>query len=406
MTGTGLAPRRVLIVSADIGEGHNAAGRALAEAAPRAWPGCEVGWLDALEAIGYQFGRLARRFYVTQVRSTPAAYDYFYFAMWRHRWYLDSTRSGMGALFGRRMASPIAAFAPDVIMSTYPLGSAGLSWLRRRGLLNSRVGAWVPAFCPHPAWLYPALDQTYVMDSAAVKVAARAEPGMPLAVGALPVRDGFAPASPAGQAVALERLGLAPGDFTVLVSTGSLGFGRVERTVAAILAAGPQVRAIVTCGRNRGLQRQLAARGWPPRRLRVTGWSDEMPTLMAAADLVVSNGGGGTALEAIASARPVLITDPVPGHGRDNASLMATAGLALLAPTPASLTTTVARLAGDQGAVAALAQAAATRAALRRREDDLADLLSGGRQDPGQDERGAPASRHPHRRRFARHPLR
>jgi UDP-N-acetylglucosamine:LPS N-acetylglucosamine transferase len=398
MTGTTLAPRRVLIVSADIGEGHNAAGRALAQAAARAWPRCEVGWLDALQTAGYQFGRLARGFYVTQVRSTPAAYDYFYFAMWRHRWYLDSARDGMGALFGRRMAPPIRAFAPDVIMSTYPLASAGLSWLRQRGLLNSRVGAWVPAFCPHPSWLYPALDRTYVMHSAAVRVAERAEPGMPLAVGALPVRDGFGPASPAGQAAARERLGLAPGGFTVLVSTGSLGFGRVGHTVAAILEAGPQVRAIVTCGRNRGLQRQLAAHGWPAERVRVTGWTDEMPALMAAADIVVTNGGCGTALEAIASARPVLITDPIPGHGRDNARLMAAAGLALLAPAPASLTGTVERLAENPAAVTALAEAASARATFRRREDDLTDLAS---LRPG--DRGAPGMPQPSRHRFARH---
>lgn len=45
------APRRALIVSADIGEGHNSAGRAVKEAIGRAWRGCEVAWLDALAAI-------------------------------------------------------------------------------------------------------------------------------------------------------------------------------------------------------------------------------------------------------------------------------------------------------------------------------------------------------------------
>jgi diacylglycerol O-acyltransferase len=91
---------------------------------------------------------------------------------------------------------------------------------------------------------------------------------------------------------------------------------------------------------------------------------------------VVTNGGGGTALEAIASARPVVITDPLPGHGRANARLMAAAGLALLAPTAGELTEAVRRLAGDPGAMAALAAAARARAAQRRREDDLAELVS------------------------------
>jgi len=369
-------PRRALIVSAEIGEGHNAAARALAEAVPRAWPGCEVGWLDALETVGPRFARLARRFYVTQVQSTPGMYEFFFTAMWRHRWYLKATRRGMGALFGRAMAPRIGAFAPEVVMSTYPLASAGLSWLRRRGKLPGRAGAWVPAFCPHPSWLYPDLDRTYVMHPLAARAAEQAEPGMRLAVGALPVRDGFAPVPPARQARARALLGLAADRFTVLVSTGSLGFGQVERTVAAILAAGPGLGVIAVCGRNENLRRRLASQGREPGRLRIVGWTDDMPAMMAAADLVVTNGGGGTALEAIASARPVVITDPLPGHGRANARLMAAAGLALLAPTAGELTEAVRRLAGDPGAMAALAAVAGARAAQRRREDDLAELVS------------------------------
>lgn len=368
-----MSPRRALIVSADIGEGHNSAGRALAQAVPRAWPGCEVGWLDAVEAVGPGFARLARRFYVTQVTAAPGAYEFFFSAMWRHRWYLESTRRGMGALFGRRMEPRVRAFGPDVIVSTYPLGSAGLSWLRRRGRLTARTGAWVPAFCPHPSWLYPDLDRTYVMAPAAAGVADRAEPGLPLAIGALPVRDEFTPASPAGQAEARARLGLDRGRFTALVTTGSFGFGGVERTVRAVLDAGPGPDVIVVCGRNEALRRGLAAGAWPPGRLRVVGWTDDMPRLMTAADVVVTNGGG-TALEAVATARPVVITDPVPGHGRANASVMAAAGLALLAPAPGDLTAVVRRLAANPSEVAERAAASRRRAVSRRREDDLADL--------------------------------
>ena len=54
-------PRRALIVSADIGAGHNSAGRALEEAMARAWPGCQVSWLDTLAATGPGFGPLPPR---------------------------------------------------------------------------------------------------------------------------------------------------------------------------------------------------------------------------------------------------------------------------------------------------------------------------------------------------------
>ena len=364
-------PRRSLIVSADIGEGHNSAGLALRESIARLWPGCEVGWLDTLAVIGPRFAAMARAYYVSQVQHLPAMYEFFFSAMWRHRWYLDSARRGLGAVFGRRMAPHIRAFGPDVIISTYPLGSAGLSWLRRRGELGMPTGAWVPAFCPHPSWLYRNLDVTYVMHQSAAAVAVRAEPGTHVVVGAPPVRDAFAPSD---KAAARARLGLRADQFVAALCTGSMAFGPVERAVAAVLAASPDVQATVVCGRNAALRDRLAARGEPAGRLHVTGWTDDMPGWLAAADVVLTNGGGATALEAIRSCRPVIMFEPIAGHGRANAALMASAGLAQLAPSAAALTAAVGRLASDPDSGTRQAEAALAGTGTRCREDDLADL--------------------------------
>jgi UDP-N-acetylglucosamine:LPS N-acetylglucosamine transferase len=362
-----------LIVSADIGEGHNAAGRALQEAIARVWPGCRVGWLDALAALGPGFGGLARGFYVTQVQRTPRMYEFFFSAMWRHGWYLESTRQGMGQWFGRRMHAPIRAFDPDLIISTYPLGSAGLSWLRRHRQLSVPAGAWVPAFCPHPSWLYRNLDITYVMHRCALQVAVKAEPGLRVAVGALPVRDAFAPAD---QAAARARLGVDAGGFVAVVCAGSLGLGRVGDALSAVLAVSPGVQVVVVCGRNEALRQELAGRGEPPGRLRVLGWTEDMPDWMTAADVVIGNAGGATGLEAVACGRPLVLFDPIAGHGRANAQLMASAGLAVLARSPAELTAAIRTMIRNPAARAGHAAAALAAAAGRRREDDLAELAA------------------------------
>jgi UDP-N-acetylglucosamine:LPS N-acetylglucosamine transferase len=366
-------PRRALIVSADIGAGHNSAGQALAEAMGRTWPGCQVSWLDTLTAIGPGFGPLARTFYASQIRHTPRMYEFFFSAMWRHRWYLESVRRGLGAWFGRRMGPRIRALNPDVIVSTYPLGSAGLSWLRRHGELAMPVGAWVPAFCPHPSWLYRDLDITFVMHPAAAMAAAKAEPGLRVAVGALPVRDAFVPED---RAVARKRLGLESGRFTVALCPGSLGFGRMGRAAQALLGADEDVQVLMLCGKNERLRRQLAGHGRHSGRLRVLGWTEDMPGLMAASDVVVGNAGGATGLEALASGRPVIMFEPIAGHGRANAELMADSGLALLAWSPAELSRTVRRLASNPTAAAGLSYLALARATSRRREEDLADLAA------------------------------
>ncbi len=53
-------PRRVLIISAEMGEGHNAAATALTEAIEECWPQCTVHKLDTMELRGVRFARAAR----------------------------------------------------------------------------------------------------------------------------------------------------------------------------------------------------------------------------------------------------------------------------------------------------------------------------------------------------------
>ncbi len=59
----------------------------------------------------------------------------------------------------------------------------------------------------------------------------------------------------------------------------------------------------------------------------VIGWTDEMPALMSAADALVENAGGLTCMEAFAVGLPVITFKPIAGHGKDNAEMMARAGV-------------------------------------------------------------------------------
>ncbi|MDA3645521.1 WS/DGAT domain-containing protein [Saccharopolyspora indica] len=331
-------PRRVLLVSATIGEGHNATGRAVAEAVGRVWPGCEVGWLDALRSMGRWVPAAFNWIYVTNVESTPWLYDFFYASLWRYRWFANASRRFVGAWSGRRLRRAIAEAGPDLIVSTYPLGTAGLDWLRRRGELGVPVAAVVSDFSPHPFWVYPEADLHYVMSEASLREMRRAEPDAVGAVCVPPVVSAFRPRD---RRAARRGFGLPDSGFAVLISCGSLGFGSVERAVDAALRAEGVARVVVVCGRNDALRKRLDARAED--RLVALGWVEDMPGLVACADVVVTNAGGATALEALACGRAVVMFEPIAGHGRANAELMAEAGLAELCPGAAELTATLRR---------------------------------------------------------------
>lgn len=331
-------PLRVLVLSADMGEGHNATARAVEESLRRQWPDSEVIRLDTLRVMGPGVGPLFRRIYVTNVETTPWLYEYFYAALWRMRWFAAASKRFVGSWCGRRLSRRLAGHSPDLIVSTYPLGSAGLEWLRRHRGLSTPVSAWISDFAPHPFWVYRDLDVHYVMHPVSVGPARAADPNATVQVCAPPVVAAFAPGD---RAVARKAMGLVSDTFAVLLSCGSLGFGTIERAIDALLEVGDGVQIVVVCGRNEPLRARLVARGEPSEKLLPLGWIDDMPTLTVAADIVMTNAGGATALEAVACGRAVVMFEPIAAHGRANAELMAESGLATLCMNGADIVRTV-----------------------------------------------------------------
>lgn len=352
-TTTRPAPRRVLVVSADMGGGHHAAGRAVAEAARRQWPDSQISWVDTLDAMGPGTGPALRRLYVTNVEHTPPVYEFFYASLWRHRWFAHASKRVVGAWAGRRLAREVERIDPDLIISTYPLGSAGLAWLRRYRGLDVPVVVTVSDFAPHPFWIYPELDVNLVVHPAAVPLALAAAPGARVLATAPPVADGFGPGDP----VAARRESGMPTDrYLAVVSCGSYSFGAVTEATRALVDAGDPVHTAVVCGRNERLAGQL--RGWAEPRLTTLGWVDDMAAVTRAADVVVTNAGGVTALEAMATGRPVLMYRPIAAHGTANAALMTAVGLAETCRTPDQLAAAV--LTRAQGSAGRLAEPADT----------------------------------------------
>jgi UDP-N-acetylglucosamine:LPS N-acetylglucosamine transferase len=349
-----------------MGEGHNATGRAVQEAVLRRWPDATITWLDTLDVMGSWVGPTFRKIYVTNVQSTPWLYEFFYAAVWRLRAFARASKRFVGSWCGRRLVPKLREIAPDLIVCTYPLGSAGLDWLRTHRGLDTPVGAWISDFAPHPFWVHSSLDEHFVMHDVALAPAYRAEPEATVRVGAVPVVSRFAPGD---RAAAREALELPDHAFVALLTCGAFGFGHIASAVRALLDADESVVPVVACGRNAELRQSVEAIGDP--RVRALGWTGRMPELTVAADVVVTNAGGASSLEALACGRAVLMYKPIAAHGRANAELMARAGLADVVHQPEELSQAVARLVREPEVCKGMEKAAATHAAGRWVDEDL-----------------------------------
>lgn len=312
------AEDRVLIVSASMGAGHD---RAAAELARRLTErGHATHVVDVLALGSGRDGQRLRVFYGLMLRRFPWVYDlamrfWARFPRWSERFTAIGARG-----YERGLLTEIERFRPDAVVSTYNLASQALGRLVHSGRIDIPVATYVTDPGAHPYWVTSDVTTHFVVTPDTVERLVQVGADQVIATGPL-VRPDFSVER--DRSATRRQFGLPEQGRIALVTAGSWGVGHIERT-AALLAASGSWLPVTLCGHDHGLQQRLTAAGVGV----PLGWTDDVPALMSAADVLVDNAGGLTCLEALVSGLPVVIFRPLPGHGRLNARTLEDAGLA------------------------------------------------------------------------------
>ncbi|HJZ62087.1 MAG TPA: glycosyltransferase [Miltoncostaeaceae bacterium] len=324
---------RILVLSAEVGEGHVAAARALAAGMSAPPFSADVAVVDGLAALGGPLRAMIRDGYRLQLRVAPWSYGAL-FALATHPPGLWAARGGLSLLAGRRLGSLVRSHRPDVVVSTFPALTSVLGRLRRRGRLSATLVATVTDLHAHALWAHRGVDLHLVMHEACLAQVERvAGPGSARVVQPL-VAPGFL--APTERGAARRALGL-PGDGTlILISGGGWGVGDLTGGVEGALRLSA-ARIVCICGRNEPVERHLAELYAGDERVVVLGFTERMSELLAAADAVVHTTGGMTCLEALACGCPMVAFGAPPGHLKANARALGRAGLGAVARTAAEL---------------------------------------------------------------------
>jgi UDP-N-acetylglucosamine:LPS N-acetylglucosamine transferase len=114
--------------------------------------------------------------------------------------------------------------------------------------------------------------------------------------------------------------------FSVLLTAGGVGSGRLRELVMALHTAQPEMQLFVVTGRNAALRTELQRLGLPTH-VHIYGFVDNMEQLMAASDVVVTKACPGTLMEALAMRCSVVITEAVGMQEQGNISFVVDRGL-------------------------------------------------------------------------------
>jgi UDP-N-acetylglucosamine:LPS N-acetylglucosamine transferase len=337
--------KRILILTAGFGEGHNAAARGVRDGLAAISGGTGEVELHDLFAESYGLvNEWTRKSYLTVINRAPQAWSQFY------RW-LDR-REKFGPQFRwlsrarARLSELLLRFRPTAVFSVYPVYSY---------LLEAIFGASRPEFkqvicitdsiTVNAIWFRGPGDLFLVPNDQTAKVILEAGvPNEKVRVSGFPVSPKFAELGElrdppdAGSAFRLLHV----------INSG----GQIVPELIRGLNRIPNLRLTITVGRDERLrQKAEALRAELQSEIEIIGWTDQLPRLMLESHLLLSKAGGATTQEAIAAKCPMIITQVVPGQEEGNARLIVETKSGAVASSADAIVTTVSRAMNDDARV-------------------------------------------------------
>jgi processive 1,2-diacylglycerol beta-glucosyltransferase len=346
---------KVLILHASAGGGHRRAAEALERAAHDL--GLETVVRDILDFTPPLYRRTYAKGYLALVRSAPELWGYLYAKS--DRTAQAPVERRLRTVFNQLNTLSFLRFfkrtAPDAVICTHFLPLELVSALPPRARRGVPLFGVVTDFAAHSLWYCRGVDAYYIAtEEARRQLARKGQPLDRIVCTGIPILPEFVPA--ADSRAVRARLGLAAEPPAVLVLNGGLGVGPAPGLLRACAEQSLPGQLVVVAGRNPRFEARLRAAAGPVRApLRVEGFVENMHEWMQAADLVVSKPGGLTMAEVLATGRPALLMDPIPGQEQRNAEVLLEAGCAVRAFDPDEAVWKMGNLLNDPARLEALA---------------------------------------------------
>ncbi len=309
--------KKVLILTAGFGEGHNAAARNLQRALENHEEEVQVEVLDLFESTYTTLTPIVRRAHLGVVRYATGIWSGIY-SLLDNSTFLEDRLGGFSKL-RNTLGHILHEVQPDVVVSTYPAYSHVIKQIyhdhverpfRFFTIITDSISV-------NSAWYKAASDYLIVSNEATADVLREAgiDDQRIKALG-FPVDPMFA-APPGEQLRDPGKQG--PWKLLYLINTGKKKAGKALEKLLKF----DQVHLTITAGKDRDLKADLEERfAEYGERVNVLGWTNQMPKLMMSHHLAIGKAGGATVQVSIAARMPMIINQILPGQEEGNARLI------------------------------------------------------------------------------------
>jgi len=321
---------KALILSISTGQGHHATGQAVENEFRKRGVECET--LDAYEYIEPILSELVSKGYLLSTAYAKRISSKLYDMVVKKNKPLKkySVPKITNTVWAKDLKNYIEEANPDVIVCTHVLAAILVNIMRERQWVDVVTVGIVTDFTLHPLWeetryLDYYVTPTDLLEFQMKKKGLDAAKMLPIGI---PINPKFS--DRIDQLEARKQLGLEPHKHTLLLMSGSMGYGKIDESIERLDRLNFDFQVMVVCGNNKKMYKKVKGL-ITQKRFDIYGYVDNVDVMMDAADCIITKPGGITTSEAMAKGLPMIMVNPIPGHEMRNAEFMLNNGLALYA---------------------------------------------------------------------------
>ncbi|WP_456278654.1 MGDG synthase family glycosyltransferase [Bacillus sp. AK128] len=323
-------PKVLFFPLLQIPSGHHQVITSLSEQFDQSGLGIQYKSVELLSAANNQLERLISTVYLKWIDTLPSLYHWIYVQSVYRSLHKEKRFIHYEWLFLSSMRRLIHEHQPDFIICSHALPSYLSSRLKQNGECSASIINVYTDFFIHHIWGTKQVDGHFIsVPTMKEYLLTKGVPEQSIYQTGIPVHSEFQKQ--------IKHEGPKKNDFTVLLSGGSLGVGKIEHLLSRIPVEG-KIHYYVLCGNNSSLYTRLLNKQHP----RITPFpyitsKKQMNLIYHSVDAVLTKPGGITISECLTKRLPIFIYDYLPGQEKINVDVLSQNQLITILPINESI---------------------------------------------------------------------
>lgn len=323
---------KILIFYASYGGGHLNAAKSIKECLESDFEDNEIELIDCMKYVNKAVEKVTTDAYKGLAKKAPWVWG---------KIYSDSQKGPLAHLSSRsnkimaiKLLRLLRKELPDLIISTHPFSSQMCSYLKRKGKIQAKIATVMTDFAPHDQWLigHDYTDYFFVANERMkYSLIEKGIDAQKIFVTGIPLSKRFSQKYDRHEI--LNNYNLEEGKRNILFfGGGEFGIGKSKtfNIFEALIKNFENIQIIAIAGKNEKMKtkfEEIVETLNANKRVKVLGFTNQVPELMNISDLVVTKPGGMTTTESLACNLPIIIINPIPGQEEENAEFLENKGV-------------------------------------------------------------------------------